>query len=188
MGRPKATLPWGDDETFVSVELRVMHSAGLSPLVVVCGEHARETQAVLPQGVPINILENAAPNRGQLSSLKIALRWLRHDSDAVGALVALVDHPAISSRTVLSLLKHVRPDRIVIPQHRGRRGHPVIFGRDLFPDLLRAPYSEGARAVVRQDPARIVEVGVEDPGVVLDIDTPQELAEARTKTGNPRRA
>lgn len=179
MGHPKATLPWGDGETFVSVEVRVMHAAGLSPLLVVCGEHARETRAALPADIPLRVLDNPAPERGQLSSLKIALRALQDAPGLCGALVALVDHPSVTVRTLDALTAEAAPPRIVVPRHDGRRGHPVLFGRDLFEELLDADDAQGARPVVRKAPDRVLEVEVDDPGVLLDIDTPDDLRAAQ---------
>lgn len=175
MGRPKATLPWGDGETFVSAALRPMHGAGLSPLLVVCGAHLRETQAALPGDVPVLVLHNPLPERGQLSSLKIAIESVQDDPRLCGALVALVDHPGVTVATLDALTAHAAPPRIVVPRHRGRRGHPVVFGRDLFREILDTPDADGARPVVRKDPDRVLEVEVDDPRVLLDIDTPDDL-------------
>jgi molybdenum cofactor cytidylyltransferase len=63
---------------------------------------------------------------------------------------------------------------IVIPAYEGKHGHPVIFGRDVFQELLEAPDSEGARAVVHADPNRVFEVLVDDSAVVEDLNTPVE--------------
>ena len=63
---------------------------------------------------------------------------------------------------------------MVVPVHGERRGHPVIFGRAVFKELLEAPDDLGARAVVRADPARVLEVAVQDPSVLEDFNTPGE--------------
>ncbi len=70
-----------------------------------------------------------------------------------------------------------------MPGFRDQRGHPVIFGRTVFEELLEAPEGEGARAVVRADPSRVSLVPVEDPAVVEDIDTPEAYRELLEREG-----
>ena len=92
----------------------------------------------------------------------------------------LADHPLVTGATYLAVAEAYRRTRaaIVIARHAGRRGHPVIFDRSIFPELLAAPLTQGARAVVNATPARIVYTDVDDPGVALDLDTPDDLARA----------
>ena len=67
---------------------------------------------------------------------------------------------------------------IVIARSGGRRGHPVLFDRTVFAELLRAPEDEGARYVVNADPSRVEYVDLDDSGINLDLDTPADLARA----------
>jgi CTP:molybdopterin cytidylyltransferase MocA len=183
MGRPKAALEL-DGEPFVARIARLMADSGVAPRVVVAGEHARDTWAALPASGDVVPLSNPAPDRGQLSSLAIALRWLLERApECAGALVALVDHPAVAAGTYRALhaafAGAAPPAAIFLPTHRGRRGHPVVFARALWSELLGLPDSAGARAAVRADPARVVEVPVDDPGILRDVDTPADLADLR---------
>lgn len=186
MGRPKATLRWGR-ESFVSKQLRSMAEAGVAPLVLVCGEHARETRAALPHDVAVRVLHNPAPELGQLSSHKVALTEIQSIPSVKGALVGLVDHPAVRVSTMLALCRAAREDLIVLPRYQGRRGHPVVFGSSIFSELLAAADDKGARPVVRRNPERRIEIDVSDPGILVDIDTPGELEAARaTADRTPR--
>jgi molybdenum cofactor cytidylyltransferase len=63
---------------------------------------------------------------------------------------------------------------IVVPTFQGRRGHPVLFARSTFAELLDAPDDQGARAVVRKDPGRVTEVPVSDSAVLEDLNTPDD--------------
>jgi molybdenum cofactor cytidylyltransferase len=92
------------------------------------------------------------------------------------ALVWPVDRPHVSVATVAALLDGLRATHqpIVVPTHGGRRGHPVLFGRPVFAELLGAPDDQGARAVVHRDPARVAEVPVDDPAVLEDFNTPED--------------
>ena len=64
---------------------------------------------------------------------------------------------------------------ILIPTCGGRRGHPVFFGSDIFEEILSLGPDQGLNTVVRRVPSRITEVTVENPGVLRDIDTPEEF-------------
>ncbi len=75
---------------------------------------------------------------------------------------------------------------IVIARHDGRRGHPVIFDRAVFGELLSAPEEEGARHVVNADPSRVAYVDLDDPGINLDLDTPADLKRAGLSPPRPR--
>ena len=66
---------------------------------------------------------------------------------------------------------------IVVPRHRGKRGHPVILSRKLFNELLAAPLDQGAKTVVNAHPNETLAIDVDDQGVTIDIDTPDEYRE-----------
>lgn len=175
MGYPKPLLRI-DGTTFVDHVARAMLDV-VARLVVVVGAHADRVRPAVPQDSRIAIIENRNWTRGQLSSLKVGLRALGN-SDA--ALVHLADHPTVRPATFRATadtyLRGGAP--IVVARYRGRRGHPVLFSRDVFAELDAAPDSEGARVVLNADPKRVVYVDVDDPGVVLDLDTPQDLDRA----------
>jgi molybdenum cofactor cytidylyltransferase len=73
---------------------------------------------------------------------------------------------------------HQTRQPIVVARFRDRRGHPVIFDRSVFAELMAAPEDQGARVVVNTDPQRVHYVDVDDPGVVLDLDMPADLVRA----------
>jgi CTP:molybdopterin cytidylyltransferase MocA len=171
MGRPKALLPASAaGQPFVRVICDALAAAGVSPIVVVT---RAELVAPLGELVPgIELAVNPDPDRGQLSSLLVGL-------DAVGpcdaVLVTLVDLPLVQSSTVAALLAswHLTQAPLVRPEHRGRHGHPVIFGAPLLHALRSADVELGAKPVVHRFAAQAVSVPVDDPGTVDDIDTPE---------------
>ena len=126
---------------------------------------------------PITVLRNPEYRLGQLSSLKVAIRHLSAQP-VEAALVALVDHPAISASVVELLLERFAKSHapVLIPTCHGRRGHPVLFSRSLFAELLEAPIEEGARPVVRRHAAEVEVVETEEEGILLDIDLPADYA------------
>jgi len=176
MGFPKPLLRIGND-TFLTRTLRSMLEVARN-IVVVTGAHAQPVRDEVPAGPRIKIVHNADFRRGQLSSLKCAIGATSPDVD--GVLVHLADHPLVRGVTFRALVDTYQATRapILIARCGGHRGHPVLFAKGVFPELLEAPEGEGARFVVNAEPARVVYVEVNDPGVTLDLDTPEDLKRA----------
>jgi molybdenum cofactor cytidylyltransferase len=176
MGYPKPLLEIGG-RTFIAQIVEAM-LAVVPRLVIVIGAHRDRVRAAIPPDERITIVENPDYSRGQLSSLKVGLGVLR--SDSTGALVHLGDHPMVRVETFRAIVdSYNRTGKpIVIARHDGRRGHPVLFDRAIFGELLSAPEEEGARHVVNADPSRVAYVDLDDPGINLDLDTPADLAHA----------
>src|SRR5262249_36825880 len=108
MGRPKATIEL-DGKTFLARVLEALGAAAADPIVVVTGRHRESVRAALRSTPALKLRENPAPELGQLSSLKVALRFLiEHAPRSVGAIVALVDHPAVRHDTVAQLARAAR--------------------------------------------------------------------------------
>ncbi|HLX37560.1 MAG TPA: nucleotidyltransferase family protein [Candidatus Binataceae bacterium] len=176
MGYPKPLLEI-DGETFVARLVRLMLPV-VARLTVVVGAHADRVRPAIPRDDRISIVENPDWPRGQLSSIKAGLRAL--PSDASAAMVHLADHPRVKASTFDAVAEAYRASGkpIAIPRNNGHRGHPVIFGRTVFAELLEAPEDQGARVVVNADPSRIVYIDLDDAGILLDLDTPEELSRA----------
>jgi molybdenum cofactor cytidylyltransferase len=185
MGFPKPLLEI-DGETFLAHAVRAMLPV-LESLIVVLGAHAEQVRPAVPRDARIAIVENPDFVRGQLSSLKIGLRAILPRCCA--AMVHLADHPAVTTATFGAVAQEYARSRakIIIARHGGRRGHPVLFDRAMFAELLDAPEEEGARFVVNADPARVTYVDTDDPGVTLDLDAPEDLRRAGLAPPPPRR-
>lgn len=177
MGRPKALLRCGPGhETFVRRLAIALAAGGVDGVLVVGrpGDAALQTEIDGLPG-PARYIENPDADAGQLSSLLAGLAAV--DRPGVrGLLVTPVDAPLIEAATVAALLDSLRSTGapIVRATYEGRHGHPVIFGRAVFEALRHADPSLGARAVVRAHAGRVVEVAVNDPGVLGDVDTPSD--------------
>jgi CTP:molybdopterin cytidylyltransferase MocA len=179
MGRPKALLrhvPSG--YTFVGHLIRTARGAGLEPLLVV-GRPGDRALASEVDRHGAALVPNIDPDRGQLSSIQSGLSA----AAALGAtaiVVLPVDVPLVSTGVLTALLRAIDDDRVGIARasYRGQHGHPVLFTNAVFDELRRADPAVGARAVVRADPARVKEVAVDDPGVIFDLDTPEDYRRA----------
>jgi molybdenum cofactor cytidylyltransferase len=177
MGYPKPLLKIGE-ETFIARTTALALTVA-SRVVIVLGAHADRVRAAIAPDSRVLVAQNPNFKRGQLSSLKVGLATAAgEDADAV--IVHLADHPLVSPFTFRALADgYGHPAHpIVVVRHRGRRGHPVIFDRSVFAELMAAPEDQGARVVVNASPERVSYVNVDDPGVVLDLDTPADLANA----------
>ena len=172
MGTPKATLPYRGC-TFLERIVQTLREGGLERLVVVLGHRAEEIQQqVKMEGAQVVI--NPAYQSGQTSSLQAGLRSLAGD-DLEAVLLCLVDHPAVSAETVRKIMATFRERGapVVIPTYKGRRGHPVLMGRQLFEELLGLSADAGADSVVRRYRPATQFVEVEDEGIVIDVDDPE---------------
>jgi molybdenum cofactor cytidylyltransferase len=172
MGQPKALLQFRG-VTFLEAVLEASWAAGLDRRIVVVGPDGDKVLSNIELS-GITTLRNPDPATGPIGSIKLAVtEALNHPVE--GAVVWHVDRPHVAVATIQALLDRFgRGDvAIVAPEYLGRRGHPVLFGRGVFQELLDASGGEGARAVVRADPSRVAFVPVNDPAVVEDVDTPE---------------
>lgn len=172
MGKAKALLDAGG-ETFLARILRSLGEGGANPrLVVVRSDEDPVAREAGAHGGTVVV--NPDPSPGPISSLQTGLRALTPETEAI--LFAPVDHPLFTPATVRAIYRSFQESGspLVIPAFEGWRGHPVLFGRRLFPELLEEDLPEGARTVVRRYLEERVQVSVDDPGVLADIDTPEE--------------
>ena len=105
---------------------------------------------------------------------------VRATQDAGGWLVLPGDLPLVRPETLRAVAAALAHHAVVLPHYRGRRGHPVGFAASCLPSLLQLEGPQGAVQVVRAQEAagHAVVLELSDPGVVADIDTVQDLAEA----------
>jgi molybdenum cofactor cytidylyltransferase len=170
MGSPKALLQY-HGQSFLATILAAIASARMSPAIVVAGHHYDAISQAFPD---VQIAFNPNYEQGMSTSIQVGIRAL--PAGLAGVAVFLVDHPMIDRQTIDALVASLEPGRIVVPVHDGRRGHPVIFAAELFDEILNLSPDQGLNTVVRRQPERVVEVLVENAGVLRDIDTPEQFA------------
>src|SRR5205807_8477255 len=147
MGRPKALLPLGGNETFLSRIVRTLHDADVDDVVVVVGHEPDPVIADLTQrDAAARFVINHEYDSGQLSSVLAGLRVIDRPGVAA-ALVTLVDVPLVKASTVRAVVDRYRRTRapIVRPVCAGRHGHPVLIDRTLFDDLRGGDPQQGAK-------------------------------------------
>jgi molybdenum cofactor cytidylyltransferase len=175
MGSPKALLRYGE-ETFLDT-LTALLARYCAPVIVVLGAHAAEIRAASTR--PATFVVNPDYALGMTTSLQCGLRAVPPDAD--GVLFTLVDHPAAAAATIEALLSPLlgpmdsshRP-LVRVPRYRAKRGHPIWFSRQLIPAFLALPADAPARDVVARYVDRTAYLDLDDPGIVADIDSPED--------------
>lgn len=180
MGRLKALLPAGADDTFLTRIVRTFGAAGVARVAVVLGHEAQQLSDHLhAAGLHPQIAINHGWEAGQLSSLLVGLEAVdAHDVEAV--LLMLIDAPFVSPDTIRAVVDRFRATGapIVRPVREDQHGHPVLIARALFPLLRAADPRTGAKSVVRAHVSAAGDVMVADPGAFMDIDTPADFMRA----------
>lgn len=174
MGLPKPLLRFGSQPTtFLERIVEGLQSSDVDRMTVVLGCQASRIRATVSLAAT-DVIVNPAYRQGQLSSLLAGLRTMPADTEAI--VLCLVDQPLITTEIVNQVITAYRKTRrpIIIPTFQGRRGHPALFARPVFEELLAAPAQEGARHVVHANTERVLELAVSDSAVVTSIDTPDD--------------
>jgi molybdenum cofactor cytidylyltransferase len=168
MGSPKALLRY-QGRTFLDT-LTALFAKRCAPVIVVVGAHAAEIRAAAPQGAIL--VDNPDYALGMSTSLQCGLRAVPPDVD--GVLFTLVDHPAASPTTVDALLDLPAGPLVRVPRYRAKRGHPIWFSPELIPEFLALPAGAPARDVPARHVDRTRYLDLDDPGIVADIDNPED--------------
>lgn len=171
-GFPKALALLPDGTPFLQRALDALSGGGCEPILVVLGAQADRARSLVAGA---NVVVNDDWTSGMGSSLRAGLAALPQTVDA--AVVMLVDTPGIGADAVARISSYAAPDAVVIATYGGRRGHPVMLGREHWPDVARSAVEDtGARPFLRAHPELVVEVPCQDIATPEDIDVPEDLA------------
>lgn len=119
----------------------------------------------------IVVLPAAEAGRGMGHSIAVGVS---ERASASGWLMLPGDMPLVRPGTLRAVAAALERHPVVYAQHRGRRGHPVGFAAELYSELVLLDGDEGARRIVARYPVHGEEV--DDPGVLVDVDTQEDLA------------
>ncbi len=172
MERPKPLLEVGS-ETFLERTIRMLKFGGCRYIVAVVNTNDEWVQR-LADATGAAIVVNEDPASQQIDSLRLGVRALPSDWDAVAVLP--VDVPLIADGTVKTVIDIVRAERpaLTLPFHNGVAGHPVVLGRQLESDLMDKTWEEGVRSIIMSQARSIREVKVVDPAILIDIDSKED--------------
>ena len=130
---------------------------------------ARRDVVVLP--------EVGSPGSGPLGMGFSIAAGVAARSDGGGWLVLPGDMPLVRPASLVRVAQGLAQHAVVFAQYRGRRGHPVGFAAELFSELVQLTGDEGARRLMARYPSQGIEL--DDPGVLVDVDTQDDLATVR---------
>lgn len=183
MGQAKLLMPVGG-RAIVRYVVESVLAGGVDLVWVVTGPDVEPIEAALA-GLEVQIAVNPAPEEGQASSLRAGIAALPASVDAV--LIALGDQPSLAPSIIPALLaaRRTSPKLIVAPRYRDGQGNPVLFKREIFPELLRLTGDQGARPIIQKEPARVEWVELDLP-MPPDVDTldDYEKIRANLRAGN----
>jgi molybdenum cofactor cytidylyltransferase len=184
-GRHKLMLPLGARPVLTHV-LEATLASQARPVIVVVGYQAEQVRALLAafgDCDDVSIVENPAYRQGMSTSLHTGVQLLlssdykknMHETATTidSALVLLGDQPLITPQVIDALINARRRTgkRIIAPLIDGKRGNPILFAADLFPELLKVSGDEGGRSVVERHRSEMATIDVASATTIYDVDT-----------------
>ncbi len=135
-------------------------------------------------GVPVHRVRSARADQGLGLSIADGFSALEAASETEqyrAAALILGDMPCVSVHTLQVLRARADADRILRPIYEGKAGHPVVFGRRYWPDLSLLRDATGARSILQRYREVCTQVPVNDPGILMDADRPEDLEALRMR-------
>ncbi len=164
-----------EGEPLLDHTIRALLDGGVAEVIVVVGSDARaelerDVNSMLDPRV--RALENPDPSRGMFSSIQEGVAQAQGDT----ILVMPGDMPFVSPETVRAVIAaYERKPAIVSPRYRGKRGHPVALPASLRDEIREAKPGATLHDVIHAHTDIRIDIDVDDPGIIKDIDRPEDL-------------
>ena len=175
-GAFKPLLKWGK-RTVIGECVHQLRNSQLAEIIVVLGHREMEIRQSL-SGAGVQYAINGEYRKGMLSSIQTGLALFSPNEDA--ALIALVDQPMVTKEIINSLIEAfgAGDKGIVLPTYQGKHGHPIIIAAKYFDDIMQLDENspEGLRAFITAHRDDTLEVPVDTPVVIEDIDLPEDYS------------
>ena len=195
MGRLKALLPWRG-QTLLEHQASVLREGGADRVVVVLGHQAEELRPLLRGKEGVSWTLNPDYRQGKTTSIKAGLSALASSlsleeegqggGEIVRDIILLnVDQPRDAADVARVLEVHrAHGYAITVPEYQGRGGHPIALSAALLPELLEIDEeTQGIKAVVRRHSESVNRIPLDSPGILLDLNTPEQYQAAVAATG-----
>ena len=172
MGVQKMLLPFGDKTVITHIVDQLLAST-VDKVYVVVGHQPERISAEL-SGRAVSIVKNPNYKSGMLSSVRCGLENLPEKCRAV--LVVLGDQPSITTELVDQMLKSFAKTEktILVPLHKGKRGHPILFSSQYRDEILTHYGDVGLRGLLHSHPDDIYELSISNASVLFDMDYPED--------------
>ncbi|SFI92058.1 molybdenum cofactor cytidylyltransferase [Pseudomonas guineae] len=171
-GSDKRLAKLADGNSLLATILLRAQEAFSDVRVVLKAEDDAQALAI-PPGV--QLVRAAHAKQGMGSSLAAGIQSLAH-SQATAVAVLLGDMPWISVATLRQLRAQAHAEHIVVAYCEGQRGHPVLFGRRFWPELMQLQGDNGAKGLIATHAQQVIEVTLADSGILQDVDKPADLS------------
>jgi len=178
MGQPKMILPWGNT-TVIGHVVQALMNGGLDQILVVTGGASRKVEEAL-EGMSVQTVYNPRYEHDQMAfSLQVGLSSL--SARTAAAMVVLGDQPQIESFVVKRLLQgyNEKPEPLIVPSYRMRRGHPWIIDRSLWSAVWSLKPPKTLRDFLNAHADQIRYLKFDTPSVLGDLDTPSDYERER---------
>jgi molybdenum cofactor cytidylyltransferase len=172
MGGPNKLLRPYQGKPLLAHALGVAVQIEFRDRIAVTGRDSAETED-LAASFGFQCIFNPRFTEGLGTSIAAGARALSPDIN--GVFIALGDMPGIERKIYCALAAKFTQGSIVVPVHRGTRGHPVLFCASYVPELSALSGDEGARSLLRFHALRVAKVEIGNPGVVRDVDTREDF-------------
>jgi len=172
MGTNKLLLPFHGKPMITSVIDHVQQSA-VDHICIVLGAFRDDMLAVISD-LPVNHCYNADYEQGMFTSVQCGFRNMPLSADA--AIVFLGDQPMIPAEVTQKIIRAYEQSTkgILIPVYRSKRGHPVLIDKKYTAIIDELFAADGLHTLMEKYKEDILEVDVQAPGVLRDIDTEQD--------------
>ena len=181
MGGPNKLLAEIGGRPLVRIAVEEALASHAKPVIVVTGHQRDKVEAAL-KGLDLQIVHNPNFADGLSTSVKTGLAAVPQSAD--GAIVCLGDMPQVRAGLIDKLLDAFDPERgalVVIPVIGGKRGNPVVWSRRFFKELMAIEGDVGARNMIARYAEAVAEVPLADTAALVDVDTPEALAEVKAE-------
>jgi len=176
MGTQKMLLPFNKSTIIETVINNVLNSMIDNVMVVLGADHDKISNTI--NRLPVQFCHNEQHEMGMLSSVICGFRSLPEDANA--ALIYLGDQPGIPPIVTDTILEAYNEDLlgIVIPVYNHRRGHPLLVDLKYRSEIQKLDLDQGLRSLMHLFPEDVLEVEVDEPGILIDIDTKEDYTKA----------
>ena len=206
MGQLKALLPW-HGQTLLEHQVSALREGGADRVVVVLGHRADELRPLVERNEGVTWTLNPDYRQGKTTSIKAGLSALpssipldegdvltslplsgegQGGGEIIRDIVLLnVDQPRSAADVARILNAHRAHDyTVTVPEYNGKGGHPIVLSASLLPELLEInEESEGIKAVVRRRPESVNRIPLDNPEILLDLNTPEQYRAAVEANG-----
>ena len=181
MGRPKLLLPWRDT-TVIGHLLKQWRELGAAQIAVVHRPDDTPLFAELDRlDFPVqDRIANPQPERGMFNSILCAAGWPGWKDEIATWAIVLGDQPHLRPETLRQLLEFhfANADAVCQLEFDGHARHPVLLPRRAFKELKVSP-AETLKDFLKRTSVRSVQCSVDEPGLALDMDTPEDYKRAQ---------